>query len=100
MPPAMPRDAGDERGGKYRQQDSGEEQQGWHEGRLDGQSRNSRRFPATAGKSNDYDCQPEDTGRYDTLTIEIAASGRRTTVRGIFPLSQIARQLGVAIYTD
>jgi CBS-domain-containing membrane protein len=39
------------------------------------------------------------TGRHHTLAIEIDASGGRTTVRGIFSLSQIARQLGVAIYT-
>jgi CBS-domain-containing membrane protein len=39
------------------------------------------------------------TGRHHTLAIEIDASGGRATVRGIFSLSQIARQLGVAIYT-
>lgn len=39
------------------------------------------------------------TGRHHTLAIEIDATARRATVRGIFSLSQIARQLGVAIYT-
>jgi flagellar biosynthesis/type III secretory pathway ATPase len=39
------------------------------------------------------------TGRHHALAIEIDAPGGRATVRGIFSLSQIARQLGVAIYT-
>jgi CBS domain-containing protein len=39
------------------------------------------------------------TGRHHTLAIEIDAAAGRAKVRGIFSLSQIARQLGVAIYT-
>ena len=39
------------------------------------------------------------SGRHHALAIESDASGGRGTVRGIFSLSQIARQLGVAIYT-
>ena len=39
------------------------------------------------------------TGRHRTLAIESDTSEGRTSERGIFSLSQIARQLGVAIYT-
>lgn len=39
------------------------------------------------------------TGRHHTLATEIDASGGRAMVRGIFSLSQIARQLGVSIFT-